>query len=248
MGSAMLCRDRDDLGFRMNSWRDRAVPCAVIFHSHTKSALGLYGTALCRYTCVTQFSIVYKSWFWVVPCCSHYRNIHVCVKDILIWCTANGLACNSDKTEVVHFTSRHSKYQEQILGIDANDVTIVPKPAARNLGVIVDSHLMMTGHVNNICKAAFFAIRNIGKIRKYLSQDDCERLQIHAFITSKLDSCNSILFGLPNTELDKLQRVQNAAARLVTRAKKTDHITPTLQRLHWLPVKARIVFKILLIT
>jgi len=60
--------------------------------------------------------------------------------------------------------------------------------------------------------------------------------------------CNSILIGLPATELDKLQRLQNTAARLVVRAKKNDHITPILKRLHWLPVRARIDFKILLIT
>ena len=123
-------------------------------------------------------------------------KFELCIKDILIWCTSNGLACNPDKTEIVHLTSRHSKHHFEIPGIVINDATIAPRLAARNLGVTVDSHLQMTNHVNNICKSAFFAIRNIGKIRKYLSQVDCERL-VHAFITSKLDSYNSILFGLP---------------------------------------------------
>ena len=90
-------------------------------------------------------------------------------------------------------------------------------------------------HVNNVCKSAHFALRNIGKISKYIDQHDCERL-VHAFITSKLDSCNSILFGLPTTEIDKLQRVQNGAARLIVTAKKNVYITPVLKRLHWLPV------------
>ena len=76
------------------------------------------------------------------------------------------------------------------------------------------------------------AIRKIGRIRPHLTQDVCERL-VHAFITSKLDSCNSILYGLRSCELDKLQRVQNAAARLVTMASKSDHITPILFKLHW---------------
>jgi hypothetical protein len=96
-------------------------------------------------------------------------------------------------------------------------------------------------------KSAYFALKNIGKIRNYINQPGCERL-IHAFITSKLDMCNSILIGLPSSEIDKLQRLQNTAARLVVRANKNDHITPILRRLHWLPVRARIDFKVLLIT
>ena len=81
----------------------------------------------------------------------------------------------------------------------------------------------------------------IGRLRKYLDQSTTEKL-VHAFITSKLDSCNSLLAGLPDSELSKLQSVQNTAARLVNRSKECEHITPVLQRLHWLPVKARIDF------
>ena len=91
------------------------------------------------------------------------------------------------------------------------------------------------------------AIRNIGKIWKYLTQENCERL-FHAFITSKLDSCNSILYSLPVCEIDKLQHLQNTAVRLVTRVKKNDHITSILRNLQWLPVRDRIIFKVLLIS
>ena len=71
---------------------------------------------------------------------------------------------------------------------------------------------------------------------------------MHALLTSKLDSCNVVLTGLPDKEINKLQRVQNAAVRLVAGAKKQEHITPVLQTLHWLPIRARIDFKILLIS
>ena len=162
-------------------------------------------------------------------------KLELCIKDILIWCTSNGLACNPGKTEIVHLTSRYTK-QCPILGIAVDDIVITPKPAARDLGVILDSHLQLTKHINNICKSASLAIRNIGKIRKHLTQENCERL-VHAFITSKLESCNSILYGLPVCQIDKLQRLQNTAARLVTRVKKNDHITPILRNLHWLPVR-----------
>jgi len=117
----------------------------------------------------------------------------------------------------------------------------------RDLGVTVDSKLQLDKHVNNICKSASFTINNIGRIRRYLSQSDCEKI-VHVFITSKLDYCNTILYGLPKSQLDKLQRVQNTAARLVTRSKKHEHITPVLRNLHWLPVHKRISFNILLMT
>jgi len=91
------------------------------------------------------------------------------------------------------------------------------------------------------------AIRNIGRIRRYLTQNDTERL-VHAFVTSKLGTCNSLIEGLPAYEEAKLQRIQNSAARLVARVKKFDHISPVLNNLHWLTVRKRITFKILLIT
>ena len=95
---------------------------------------------------------------------------------------------------------------------------ITPTLTVRDLGTNVDHHLDLGKHVNNICKSASFAIKNIGRISKYLSQSDCERI-IHAFITSKLDYYNAILYGLPQAQLDKLQRIQNTAARIVSKPK-----------------------------
>ena len=82
----------------------------------------------------------------------------------------------------------------------------------------------------------------IAKIRNYLSQHNAETL-VHAFISSKLDFCNALLYGLPQSVIDRLQYVQNCAARLVTRTRSS-----VLRRLHWLPVRQRITYKILLLT
>ena len=71
---------------------------------------------------------------------------------------------------------------------------------------------------------------------------------IHAFVSNRIDYCNSLLYGVPNCHLHKLQRVQNAAARLIFEESKYCHVTPLLKSLHWLPVKYRIIFKVLLIT
>ena len=96
--------------------------------------------------------------------------------------------------------------------------------------------------VQNICKPAFFHIRNLSKTRKCLTQNT-ETL-VHAFVTSKLDNCNSLLAELSQYLLDKVRRVQNATARLVSCTREYDQITPVHKELHWLPVKQRIVFKI----
>ena len=98
-----------------------------------------------------------------------------------------------------------------------------------------------------ICKAFLYHIRNIACIRRFLSEE-CTKALVHAFVTCRLDNCNSLLHGLPKNQIEKLQRVQNCAARLVVNATRHDHITPVLRDLHWLPVEQRIIFKILLFT
>ena len=119
---------------------------------------------------------------------------------------------------------------------------------SRNIGVVFDSTMSMLPHVNSVCKSAFYHLRNISRIRKLLSTKTTETL-VHAFITSKLDHCNSLLYNVPRYVIvKKLQSVQNAAARLITGSRKYDHITPILFDLHWLPVSERIKFKIILLT
>ena len=113
----------------------------------------------------------------------------------------------------------------------------------RNLGVLLDKNMSLISHINNTCKAAFFYIPNIRRIRKYLSLN-ATRTLVHAFIMGRIDYCNSLLYGLPTYLICKLQRVQNAAAHLVTGTPRISHITPVLLSLHWLPVKERIHHKI----
>ena len=117
----------------------------------------------------------------------------------------------------------------------------------KKVGVIYDSNMSMENHIVAICKAAFFHLRNISRIRKYLSSQTAEML-VHTFVSSRLDYCNSLLYGVPKESLKKLQHVQNVAARIVMHTHKCDHITPVLCLLHWFPIKERIVFNILLLT
>ena len=104
----------------------------------------------------------------------------------------------------------------------------------------------MDMQITKACQNAYYHLHNIRRIRKFLSQEATCTI-IHAFITSQIDYCNSLMNGLPENLIKKLQRVQNTAARLVFNLRKYDRITPALVTLHWLPVKYRIEFKTLLI-
>ena len=115
--------------------------------------------------------------------------------------------------------------------------------------VMLDKNLDMDAQIKSVCRSALYHIRNIGAIRKLLPQSAAAQL-IHSLVTSRIDYCNSLLYGLPNCRIKQLQRIQNIAARAVTltRCSPGEHITPVLKSLHWLPIKFRIVFKILLLT
>ena len=101
----------------------------------------------------------------------------------------------------------------------------------------------MTTHINSICQDIYYHLHNIRRIRKYLSYDNRKSI-VQAIIMSRLDYCNGLLYGTPAVHLGKLQRLQNAAARLVCTVSRYDPITPSLINLHWLPVTHRIEFKI----
>ena len=148
-------------------------------------------------------------------------------------------------SELVLITSQF-RYRPTLEFIQVGDEKILPKSSARNLGVTIDHCFNLTEHVKKICVSCHYHLRNIAKIRKYLSENTSEIL-VHAFISSKLDNCNSLLYGLPKHLLNKLRLVQNTAARIVTLTKRFDHITPIMFQLHWLPLNYRIHFKILLL-
>lgn len=105
----------------------------------------------------------------------------------------------------------------------------------------------MQHHVQNLCRVASFQLWSIGKIRNILGSRSAEKL-VHAYITSRLDNGNALPHGLPDSLIAKLQLIQNTAACIVTMTRKYEHITPVLKRLHWLPVKYRIEYKILPLT
>ncbi len=157
------------------------------------------------------------------------------------------LQLNSEKTEVLIIEPKNhtSNNLEHCLTLDG--CSLDSSSSVRNLGVLFDSNLSFDSHVSSICKTALFHHKNISKLRPMLSMSNAEML-IHAVMTSRLDYCNALIGGCSARLINNLQMVQNAAAIVLTRTRKYDHISPVMSTLHWLPIKHRIDFKILLIT
>ena len=165
--------------------------------------------------------------------------------DIRTWMIRNNLKINDDKTEFLFITSSRAKFTENI-DLSIGKENISSSNSCKSLGVMLDSHFSMDTQINSLCKATYFHLRNISAIGNHLSSATTEQL-IHSLVSSRLDYCNSLLYCVPKYKIKYLQRVQNVAARIVTRCPRRDHITPHLESLHWLPVEFRIVFKILLL-
>ena len=136
------------------------------------------------------------------------------MNEINHWMMVNRLKLNKDKTELLVISAKHLP-GPLLHEISVAGETIHSVHKARNIGTMFDSHFCFNDHVTNICKSSFYHLRNISYIRKYLSAATTELL-VHMFVSSKLDYCNSLLYGLPAYTIKKLQHIQNAAARLVT--------------------------------
>ncbi len=166
-----------------------------------------------------------------------------CIDEINSWMCQNFLQLNKEKTEVIAFGNK-----DEVLKVNAylDSRGQTTKNQVRNLGVILETDLSFSSHVKAVTKSAYYHLKNIARIRCFVSSHDLEKL-VHAFITSRVDYCNGLLTDLPKKSIRQLQLIQNAAARILTRTRKSEHITPVLRSLHWLPVTFRIDFKVLLL-
>ena len=122
---------------------------------------------------------------------------------------------NSDKTEVLLISSSRLSQQTRLSTINLNDIDTNISAYARNIGVIFDSYRSMDAHVAAICKRRYCQLRNLSNLRPFLTRKALAQFA-HSFISSQLDFCNVVLIGLPDTLINKLQRIQNTAARIIT--------------------------------
>ena len=164
------------------------------------------------------------------------------------WLTANRLSVNPSKTEYLIIGTPQQRAKLTSFSLSFRGTNLTPTDSTRNLGVIFDKDLSLKPHFSTIIKTSYHNIRQLRQIRSSLDTSSAIILA-NSLVSSKLDYCNSLFYGLPASSLDRLQKVQNSLARVVVPCvKRHHHIMPTLKMLHWLPVQQRIHFKIASLT
>ena len=164
------------------------------------------------------------------------------------WMDGVRLKLNPEKTEFTVTGDRQAresimqKFPTQFFGN-----SISPTNEVKNLGVTFDSGNTFASHITKVCRACYYHLKDLRCIRKFLSMETAVLLA-NSMISSRIDYCNSLLYGVNKYNVAKLQKIQNALCRIVFRLDKTSHVTPYLQKLHWLPISYCILFKYNLIT
>ena len=162
------------------------------------------------------------------------------------WMDSHFLKLNAGKSQLLIFTPDNKRDKLVLDNVYIGDNKFIPVSLeAMNLGFKLDSQLCFSPHISSVVSQSYKQIANIWKIRKFLTVDNLKTV-VNSLIVSKLDMCNSLLYGVAESEISRLQKLQNSCARLIFGKKKNESVSALLYDLHWLPIKQRICFKILL--
>ena len=172
-------------------------------------------------------------------------NMEHCVDAVHAWYFAKWLQLNPSKSEIIWFGTRATlnRLVNTNLSLHVRTDTVTPSNVLRDLGVLLDSELAMRQHISKTVSACFYHLRRLKKVWRILGSSVTCRV-VTAFVTSRLDYCNALLAGLPQSTIAPLQRVQNAPVRLVSGLRPRDHVTLSPCELHWLPIRYRIMYKL----
>ena len=171
-------------------------------------------------------------------------SLECCLNDVKTWMVDNKLKLNDEKTEVLLCNPK--KYNVDLDTIKIGNDTVELTDSVKNLGVYFDNDLSMNAHLINLQRAVYLEIRRLKHMSKFLNETSLKTLAA-SFILSKFDYCNSLFKKFNSTQIDKLQKLQNFAAKVICGKSLYDHVTPCLLQLHWLPIKFRVNFKIALL-
>ena len=176
------------------------------------------------------------------------QKINNIMAEVKLWMDKKKLKLNEGKTECMMIGTRQALEKfNHFQKLHVNDTEIEMAKTVRNLGFIFDQQLTLRDNVQSIIRTANYHIRNIAFIKRYLDVDSLKML-VNNYVITRLDYCNSLYYELPVYLLKGIQRVFNKAARLIVNKPPWERITPVLIGLHWLPIKARITFKICVLT
>ena len=165
------------------------------------------------------------------------------INSVKTWMSSNRLRLNADKTQFIWLGTSHFLGRGDMLAVSS---ILQSSNVVNNLGVYLDSGLIMDRQVSKLCQVCYFHLRRLRTVRRSLTKKSLLTL-VHAFVTSLVDHCNGLLFGSHSYLLDRLQSVLNSAARLVLNIPKFSHISAAIRNeIHWLPIWRRIDFKIAL--
>ena len=161
---------------------------------------------------------------------------------VKIWISSNRLRLNADKTQFIWLGTSHFLGKRDMQAVSS----VLQSSDVNNLGVYLDSGLVMDRQVSKLCQVCYFHLRRLRTVRRSLTKELLLTL-VHAFVTSRVDHCNGLLFGSHSYLLDRLQSMLNSAARLVLNIPKFSNISAAIRdELHWLPIRRRIDVKIAL--
>ena len=174
---------------------------------------------------------------------SSMEELTKCLKSVQEWMDGVKLKLNPEKTEFIIIGQKAIR-ESLAPNFPAPHLqnNISPSVEVKNLGVIFDSDNSFDNHIAKVCRACYYHLRDLRRIRKFLGVETAILLA-NVMVSSRLDYCNSLLYGVSKSNIAKLQRVQNALCRIIFRLDKMSHVTPFLKKLHWLPIQHRIRFK-----
>ena len=169
--------------------------------------------------------------------------LHDCIAELSGWMSHNRLKLNENKTEMMVIVSPKLRHHlPDNISLSVCNSQVETSDHVRNLGVIFDSSLSTSKQVTALSQSLNFHLYNISRVRRFLTEEVCHHV-VRSLVLSRLDYSNSLLINAPVTEVQRLQRIQNRATRVVLRARRQDHASPLLRQLHWLQVEKRIIYK-----
>lgn len=171
------------------------------------------------------------------------KKLSSCLEEVASWLGSNRLQLNTSKTEFIWFATSRRLQPLMSMPLQVGADIIMPSKSVRNLGVIFDNDLTMRGHVDRTVARCFAALRQLRSVRRSLPASAFQTL-VTSLVISRLDFGNTVLYGLPNSQMRRLQAVLNASARLIFGLRRHDHISDALLSLHWLRVPERLTFKV----